>query len=152
TAVSFDDASWTAGNAVLGYGNGDEATVVSFGPNPASKHLTTYFRKSFDVTSTEGFANLQLLLQRDDAAIVYLNGNEVYRNNITSGTVTYNTKALRAIEGAEETQWLAINLPASFLSIGNNVVAVEIHKFNATESDLRFDMKISLQELAKPQT
>ncbi|MDF2457269.1 MAG: putative phosphatase [Cytophagaceae bacterium] len=152
TDLNFDDAAWSSGNAALGYGNGDEATTISYGSDAVNKHITTYFRKVVNVSSTAGYANLQLLLQRDDAAVVHLNGSEVYRNNITSGTVTHSTKALRAIEGAEETQWLAINLPLSLLLTGDNSVAVEIHKFNATESDVRFDCKIALQELAKTQT
>ncbi len=152
TDLAFDDATWLSGNAALGYGNGDEATTVNYGSDVLNKHITTYFRKVVNVSSTAGYANLQVLLQRDDAAIVYLNGSEVYRNNITSGPITHTTRALRAIEGMEETEWLVINLPVSLLLNGDNSVAVEIHKFNATESDVRFDCKIALQEVAKTQT
>lgn len=49
-AVGFNDASWATGAAELGYGDGDEATVVSFGPNAAIKYITTYFRRTFTVT------------------------------------------------------------------------------------------------------
>ena len=45
-ASAFNDATWLAGNAQLGYGDGDEATVVSFGPSSTAKYITTYFRKS----------------------------------------------------------------------------------------------------------
>src|SRR5262249_33094290 len=42
--VSFDDSAWASGPAQLGYGDGDEATVVSFGPDANNKYITTYFR------------------------------------------------------------------------------------------------------------
>ncbi|HRI22394.1 MAG TPA: hypothetical protein PLA68_15640, partial [Panacibacter sp.] len=31
--TSFSDAAWASGNAQLGYGDGDEATVVGYGGN-----------------------------------------------------------------------------------------------------------------------
>ncbi|MCW5920378.1 MAG: hypothetical protein KIS71_11420, partial [Bacteroidetes bacterium] len=39
---NFSDASWSSGNAKFGYGEGDESTIVSFGPNAANKFVTTY--------------------------------------------------------------------------------------------------------------
>src|SRR5690242_19284996 len=48
-ATPFNDGSWKTGNAQIGYGDGDEATVVSFGPSSTSKYRTTYFRKAFSV-------------------------------------------------------------------------------------------------------
>jgi secreted PhoX family phosphatase len=152
TTNAYDDNSWAAGNGVLGYGNGDETTVVSFGSNPLSKHITTYFRKTFEVTSVDGFNTLKLLLKRDDGAVVYVNGVDVFRTNMPNGTINYSTTALDYIEGAQEDQWQTIFLPVSYLNIGSNVVAVEIHKFTAFDSDLRFDMQIALQEVAVTQT
>src|SRR6187549_127862 len=39
--TGFSDATWAAGNAQLGYGDGDEATVVSYGPDANNKYITT---------------------------------------------------------------------------------------------------------------
>ena len=30
--AGFDDSAWTSGAGILGYGRGDEGTVVSYGP------------------------------------------------------------------------------------------------------------------------
>src|SRR5437763_11120974 len=49
TAKDFDDSGWASGRAQLGYGDGDEATVVSFGPDANNKYITTYFRMHFNV-------------------------------------------------------------------------------------------------------
>ena len=49
-AKAFDDSAWKVGTAQLGYGDGDEATQVSYGPDPYAKYVTTYFRYKFNVT------------------------------------------------------------------------------------------------------
>ncbi|MCU0339660.1 MAG: hypothetical protein MUE30_07235, partial [Spirosomaceae bacterium] len=89
---SFNDASWSTANAELGYGDGDEATVVSFGGNANNKHITTYFRKSFNLSQA---TILEGRVKVDDGVVVYLNGTEVYRNNLPA-QVTHNTLALNA--------------------------------------------------------
>src|SRR5262249_52525677 len=42
-ASTYSDSGWSNGPAQLGYGDGDEATVVSYGPNASGKYITTYF-------------------------------------------------------------------------------------------------------------
>ena len=50
TAIGFNDGSpWLSGPAELGYGDGDEATVVSYGSNASNKYVTTYFRKTISI-------------------------------------------------------------------------------------------------------
>jgi len=81
-ASSFDDSTWASGNAEFGYGDGGEATVVSYGPSPDNKYITTYFRKAFQVTNLSAYFKFTFDLIRDDGAAVYVNGTEVYRNNM----------------------------------------------------------------------
>ena len=50
-AATFNDAAWNTGNAELGYGDGGEATLLSFGSNLKNKYITYYFRKSFTVSN-----------------------------------------------------------------------------------------------------
>src|SRR5215213_7851051 len=69
----------------LGNGDGDEATVVSYGADANNKYITTYFRKSFTVANPADFNSLTLDILRDDGAVVYLNGTEIYRNNMPAG-------------------------------------------------------------------
>src|SRR4051812_22646076 len=68
TAPAFNDSVWAAGNAQLGYGDGDEATVLSYGADANNKYITTYFRKSFNVANPADFNNLTLDILRDDGA------------------------------------------------------------------------------------
>src|ERR1043165_2540949 len=81
---SFDDNSWLSGNAELGYGDGDETTVVGFGSNASNKHITTYFRKTITIPDPSSFTNFTLNVKYDDGMIVYVNGNEIARAKMTN--------------------------------------------------------------------
>jgi len=118
TAAAFDDASWAQGPAQLGYGDGDEATVVSYGGDASNKHTTTWFRSSFNVAAASAFSSLDLSVIRDDGVVVHLNGTEVYRSNIGTGPVGPNTFATSAIGGSAESTWQQATLSPSLLVDG----------------------------------
>jgi len=139
-ARTFADTSWKQGNAQLGYGDGDEATVVSFGPNANQKYVTTYFRRQFSVdTSTLGTVTLQL--KRDDGAVVYLNGTEVVRSSMPTGTISSTTLATDS--GSTENQYFSYTVPASAFVNGSNTLAVEVHQSDRTSSDVSFDLSLT---------
>ncbi|MEO8573429.1 MAG: fibronectin type III domain-containing protein [Pyrinomonadaceae bacterium] len=143
SSPAFDDSTWAAGNAQLGYGDGDESTVVSYGPNASAKFITTYFRRSFNVANPADFTGLTLNILRDDGAVVYINGGEVFRTNMPGGAVGYQTPASVAISGGEEsTIFIQTTVNASSLVTGTNVLAVEIHQANATSTDISFDLDL----------
>ena len=142
-ATAFVDTAWSSGKAQLGYGDGDEATVVKYGSNASNKYITTYFRRAFTVTNPAQLKQLTLRLLRDDGAVVYLNGAELYRTNMPSGTIAYTTLASTAIAGTDETTFLTAALNPLLLTTGNNVIAVEIHQVNSTSSDLSFDLELT---------
>jgi hypothetical protein len=141
-ASGFDDTSWSAGPAQLGYGDGDEATVVSYGPDAANRFVTTYFRRAFTVTNPAQYSALTLRLLRDDGGVVYLNGTEVFRSNMPTGSITSTTKAASNVGDAEEKTFYATSVNPSLLVTGTNVLAVEIHQRNADSSDLSFDLQL----------
>ncbi len=141
--ASLNDASWKTGNAELGYGDGGEATVVSFGPSATNKYITTYFRKTFDVTDISAISGLELNLIRDDGAVIYINGVEVYRNNLPGGTIYYNTLAPTYIDGDNESTFLLANISSASLINGTNLIAVEIHQNAVTSSDISFNLKLN---------
>jgi hypothetical protein len=138
----FDDSSWGAGPAQLGYGDGDERTVVSFGPDPAHKYITTYFRHSFDVDDASVITSLSLRVLRDDGAVVYLNGIEVFRTNMPAGAVAFDTLASSVVGGGDESSFQVTSLSPSLLLEGPNVLAVEVHQVSEASSDLSFDLEL----------
>lgn len=147
-SAGFNDGGWKTGPGPLGYGDGDEATVVGFGPNGSAKLITTYFRRHFTVASPAAYAGLTLSLQRDDGAVVYLNGTEVHRSNMPAGAVSASTLASTAVGGADESAFFAASLSPGALVSGDNVIAVEIHQSAASSSDLSFDLELRAQASA----
>jgi hypothetical protein len=139
-ARTFADTAWKQGNAQLGYGDGDEATVVSFGPNANQKYVTTYFRRQFTVDPST-LATVTLQLKRDDGAVVYLNGTEIVRSNMPTGAISSTTLALDA--GSTENQFFSYTVPTASLVNGSNTLAVEVHQTSATSSDVSFDLSLA---------
>ncbi|MDP6545117.1 MAG: lamin tail domain-containing protein [Phycisphaerae bacterium] len=137
---SFDDSAWAFGPAQLGYGDGDENTVVSYGGDSGNKYITTYFRHEFDVDNAWAFTDLTINVQRDDGAVVYLNGQEIARSSMPSGGIDYLTKASAA---SSETEFFEYHKdPTGILVEGNNVLTVEIHQIALTSSDISFDLEL----------
>ena len=141
---AFDDADWQIGEAELGYGDGDEATTVSYGGSANDKHIATYFRHSFNFDSDETQTLPGLLqIRRDDGAVVYLNGEELFRSNMPTGPIDFETTASDVVGGASESNWNDVSLEVD-LNPGVNTIAVEIHQFSSTSSDISFDLTLSV--------
>ncbi len=138
-AVDFPAASsWKTGKAQLGYGDGDEATVIG-----ANKPITTYFRLEFDVVDPSRFASLVVAAQRDDGIIFYLNGSEIGRNNMPNNEpLTPQTLAASEITGGNESSQVTFGPSASLLRAGKNVLAAEVHQRTANNDDLTFDARL----------
>ena len=141
----YDDSSWPSGPAQLGYGDQDEATVVPFYWDPqGGKNISTYFRHAFTVAGSARYTNLHLRLLRDDGAVVYLNGVELFRNNMPEGDVSHATRAILSISSPEEnTTFVPTNVPPTFLREGTNHLAVEIHQYSPVSADVSFDLEIA---------
>jgi lamin tail-like protein/CotH protein/Big-like domain-containing protein len=135
---SFIDSSWSNGVPQLGYGDGDETTVVGFGPDLNNKYITTYFRHTFNVPNASALTNLLIRLLRDDGAVVYINDNEVLRDNMPAGQILFSTLASTTVEDATV---FAIPSP-SLLVNGANVIAVEIHQSVTNSTDISFGFEL----------
>lgn len=150
-ATNFNDAAWASGPAELGYGDGNEATTLSYGPSSSSKYPCTYFRTSFNLAALPTAAQeVVLKLRRDDGAIVYINGQEVLRDNMNTGTITYLSYANATVDGGNESTYFTYTIPVTALVAGTNVLAVEIHQSNGSSSDISFDLELAFSEFTPP--
>lgn len=144
---SFNDASWASGNAKFGYGDGDEAQVIGYGPDENNKYITSYFRRAFTVTNPTGIGRLVVSLRRDDGAAVYLNGVEVVRDQL-SANAAYNVFALSAASGNDELTFFDFEIDPGALVAGTNVLAVEAHQSSLGSTDLGFDLSMQGESFA----
>jgi hypothetical protein len=140
--TDYDDASWSSGNAQFGYGDGDESTIINFGPDENNKYTTTYFRTSFNVENVEDYENLYLELLRDDGAVVYLNGNEILRSNMPDGIVNFETFSTDVVGYEDEYYFFPFEISTEYLVEGINYLAVEIHQNSLNSSDISFDFQL----------
>ncbi len=143
TDVAFDDSGWESGPAQLGYGDGDENTVLSYGPDGNNKYKTTYFRKEFLIEENSSYNNLTFDFMRDDGIVIYLNGHEIIRSNMDQGEVDYHTTAALSVPAASENIYLHREISAEQIVTGKNVLAVEIHQYSGTSSDISFDLALT---------
>ena len=135
--TSFDDAAWPSANARFGWGLDGETTLLT--PN----RTTHYFRRWFNVTNLGVLANLFFYLQRDDGAVVYLNGVELFRTNMPAGAISASTLASASINTPDETAWLEREILASGSGLASsNLIAVELHQSSASSSDGAFDFAL----------
>lgn len=135
----FDASAWNEGPAELGFGDGDEATQVQGGPTNA-RFPVTWFRREFEIATPTAWRSLEIRVRRDDGALVYLNGTEVFRSNLPSGPLAPGTYAGQST--SSETEFFSGTIPASALRAGRNVLGVQIHQANATSGDLSFDLEL----------
>ncbi len=140
--VGFNDAAWASGSSELGYGDGDEVTVVSFGPDANNKYLTTYFRKVVTVTDLHRVKNVEISLIYDDGGIVYVNGTRVHATPSMTVDPAYNS--LAPINSEQLTLTTSYTVPASALVEGANTIAVEIHQNALTSSDISMNLRLRL--------
>jgi hypothetical protein len=134
----------------LGYGAGDEATLIDAGPLANHKYITTYFRKSFTVANPAAASQYRLRLRRADGAVVYLNGREVFRSNMPTGWVSYITLATTAVSLADANSLVETQINASALVPGLNHIAVEVHKNNGLSAVKSFDLSLTADSTVTP--
>jgi hypothetical protein len=149
-SAAYNDAAWPSGPAQLGYGDGDEATILTWGSDATNRRITSYFRRTFTVVDPSRFAALTMRFVRDDGLIVYMNGVEVVRANMPGGVVSYTTTATTAIGGADESAWIEMPVDPSALVAGANLLAVELHQQSPTSSDISFDLELRATEATAP--
>lgn len=143
-ATSFDEEKWSEGYGKFGYASSNTSynTVLDYGSDNSNKPITAYFRNTFNLSSLSGLQYLNFNIIYDDAFIIYINGKEVKRANI-SGDAVYSTLA----DDYKNDEELSFKLTASELSevlvSGINTIAVEIHQNSASSSDLTFKMTAS---------
>jgi alkaline phosphatase/fibronectin type 3 domain-containing protein len=134
-APGYDDSAWLSGPAQLGYGDGDEATILPSSPIRSCY----YFRHTFSVANPAEWNSLSLQILRDDGAVVYLNGQEVARYNIDDDPVLFSSWA----QLAADYPWDPAKTIPNLLVAGDNVLAVEVHQCNSTSSDISLDLKLT---------
>ena len=124
------NAVYFSGDGRLAANDELRRTQLPVGPS------TYYFRRNFTFSDNPLQSSLKMDLAVNDGAVVYLNGSEVHRYNMPAGAPTYATPASTAVGNAPLLS--GIDLPASRLVPGNNVLAVEVHQATSPDPGMVF--------------
>ncbi|WP_241759549.1 polysaccharide deacetylase family protein [Pyxidicoccus parkwayensis] len=130
---SYVDSAWPSGAAELGYGDGDERTVI---PKTTPSQSSVYFRKKVTLGAVSAAS---LRVKYDDGVAVYVNGTLVYSVNMANG-LGHSTYASASTENAVS---IASISPAAFVA-GENTIAVMVKQVGPTSPDLSFDLELSV--------
>lgn len=123
--IHYDDSSWETGPAPLGYGVAEIKTVI-----PGPRRVTSYFRKKFPISNVHCFLSdhVDIRARFDDGFALYVNSNELYRENVGTGRLNAVVHAgVRSPAGPRYEFTSHIGNAIRFRN-GENVVAIEVHR------------------------
>jgi len=131
----FDDATWRDGTTGIGYGDGDDNTIVP------TQTRSVYLRQNFTVSDPTQIAEIIFQVDYDDGFVAYLNGIEIARENIVAGAFpSYSAEVIRDREaelyqGISPVKFTLKNVEELLVS-GKNVLAIQVHNIHTASSDL----------------
>lgn len=139
----YNATAWPSTVAPAGYGDPLVVGTIPYGPDPASRYLTTYFRKSFSISGDlSNIGAMEFSYLFDDGIVVYLNGVEIFRDGMPGGSVFYTTPASADINATTHS---VVDLTSAIGNLvqGTNVIAVELHQSGPVSTDLVWDAGLS---------
>jgi hypothetical protein len=141
-AANYDDSAWKSGPGQLGFGEGDEGTVLTR-TNPSQPSL--YFRKKFTLDAPLTAARLEVLL--DDGVQVWINGVPVFSKNVDQG-IDFSDYATASADNDYNRVPIPLS-PSPFL-IGENIVTVMVKQVSGSSEDLTFALSLEVEKLTGP--
>ncbi|KZN32713.1 hypothetical protein N474_24335 [Pseudoalteromonas luteoviolacea CPMOR-2] len=136
--MDFDDSGWSSGKGQLGYGEGDEQTILAK-EHEGQPVLAHYFRHKFSFVQNLKINELKLRLVVDDGVRIYLNGVEVHRRLLAESAKQGGNFALGSLI---EHSWYEVVLDSSITLKRDNIVAVEVRQVSSNSSDLSFNLEL----------
>ncbi|SEU29373.1 galactose oxidase-like domain-containing protein [Stigmatella erecta] len=136
-AADYDDSAWKSGPGQFGYGDGDEATVLS-ATSPVQP--TVYFRKKVTLDKPITAARLEALF--DDGVQVWVNGVPVYSKNVGNG-LEFGKYASGSTSNEYRRESLALD--TNPFVVGDNLVTAVVKQVSPGSADLSFALDLEVQ-------
>ena len=132
---TFNSSSWLTGAASIGFGDGDDATVLN------TPITTIYSRINFQCTNISAITEAIFDIDYDDGFVAYINGIEIARAGLIGNPPQWNEfasdhEAVLYQGGTISSFNIDLNILQSALIVGTNVLAIEIHNTNTNSSDI----------------
>jgi acid phosphatase type 7 len=145
----FAETNWLTRLSAFGFGGSipaantyiPEDNTAGGAGVAGARYPTLYFRKTINVSNPIQYEKFKISTRFDDAVVIWINGQEAFRNNIGANP-SYNTLAASAIANNGADIYTGFVNPSLFVP-GYNTIAVEVHQAAATSSDMYFDMELT---------
>lgn len=135
---SFNDAAWSTGTGQMGFGEGDEQTSLTTG------RISYYFRKVINLDDVNALNDVYFHVMHDDAAIIYINNQEVKRSELMPlGTINSSTAARQSINSDLENEFFTYKIDKSVFVNGNNTIAISVRNRSSSDADLSFNCYVT---------
>ena len=159
TAPAYVDTAWSGpGPGLLWADTRNPANPNNVQPentqmpgNPATSrpYITYYFRTHLSLPNKPTGAALQFTGFIDDGAVIYLNGHEIYRLRMPDAPAVIGNATLAATfpcagDATCLDEFDVTGPAAGYLNAGDNVIAVEVHNYNAGSSDITFGLSLGI--------
>jgi hypothetical protein len=152
TATNFNDSDWPSGPGLLAYENNAAITSLiqttlndpTMATNSMSAGHAYYFRLALPLTKSLTNYTINATAYIDDGMVLYVNGSEITRVRMNSGTVLNSTlaNALAPDANGDATFPDTFSVPAAAFTVGTNVIGVSIHQQRTSSSDIVFGLKL----------
>jgi exopolysaccharide biosynthesis protein len=153
-AANYDDSAWFGPAPGLFWADSRatpnpniqyKATQLPTDQTTSFPYVTYYLRTTFVLTNNPPGSSLEISGYIDDGAIFYLNGARIYSlrlpDDAMSTTIATGFPCLGDADCLD-----TIVIPASALTnlvIGTNILAAEVHNYNARSPDLTFGVALA---------
>ena len=152
TSADYDDSGWKEARGSFGAKKGEIADLgdglipytllaqyIEGSDVAEDTDIPAYFfRTTIELEDIDSISALNGEIFYDDAAIIYINGEEVHRAGVPEGGYTQNLEYGGTNAGTPINNKFQIT-DLSMLKEGSNTVSVELHQGRANSSDIYFD-------------
>lgn len=137
---SCNTDGWDSGFGKMGYGTNSYNTIINKQTDPQNQIITGYFRNTITIDTIDNHTKLLANIVYDDAYILYVNGVEVRRGNISAPNINHLTPADKSVNDVVE----RFEIDPKHFFPGTNIIAVEVHQSHVSE-DFTFAFNLNMQ-------
>ena len=156
TQPDYDDTAWTSAPGSIGYDTQADYLPqlgVNLHPQMLNQRMSVYMRREFTLTQAQydALSATSLTVDWDDGYVLYLNGYELSRANLSATVGSFvgfndsasSHNASRDSAGNNPAAIVSVPVPRNMLRVGKNVISGQLHNSGAGSSDLLLDVRFS---------
>ncbi|MFA6873135.1 MAG: CotH kinase family protein [Bacteroidaceae bacterium] len=142
-STNYSTNTWATGASPIGYRGTNSPNMADLASIVSGLGCTTFYaRNTFTLNNPPSAKDTYTInLRIDDGAVVYVNGTEIGRYQMPTGTINYSTSSSTYAAANPETTSMAI--PYSLLQKGTNIIAIETHNYGTSSSDLYMNAQVT---------